>query len=260
MSLLSTAQLALDRGGRTLYRHLDLEIRTGEVWAVLGPNGTGKSSLLQQLTGLLPSPPGAIRLAGRALEDWPSRELARFRALILQEQEMGVPMRVWDRVLLGCHPHLGLWGRVGAEEQARVQAVLATMDLSALAGRLLQELSGGERQRVALAAAMVQAPRLWLADEPNNHLDPRHQLRWMEWLRQRVITQAGAAIVALHDVNLAARFCDRILLLFPDGNHIQGDRRQVLQASVLTSLYDCPVGQVDGPGFPVFYWGRPGPD
>lgn len=255
MTVLATRGLSLRRGDRLLYRELSLTVRAGEIWAVLGPNGVGKSSLLQQLAGLLPGARDAIELDGRPLHAWTPRQLARHRALILQEQETGVPMRVWDRVLLGRHPYLGRWGQPGAADLRAVRAALAALDLLPLAGRWLHDLSGGERQRVALAAAMVQEPMLWLADEPNNHLDPLHQVQWLQWLRARVDGKGGAALLALHDLNLAARFCNHALLLYPDGRHRLGSRAEVLRVGHLSELYACSIGEAPGPGFPVFYWG-----
>ncbi len=232
-------------GDRLLCRRLDLDIRAGQCWGLLGRNGSGKTTLLHTLTGLRPAQGGQVRFEGRALDAWPRRELARGLGLLLQDRESRFPMSVEDTVLCGRYPHLGPWSSPGKQDRQLAQQALEKVGLAGLARRNIQTLSGGERQRVALAALLAQAPRLLLLDEPVSHLDLREQVRLLDLLQ--ALTQAGhAVIMSLHDLNHALAYCDHLLLL-RQGRAIAGEARRIAGTERLSRLYGLPLSSVAGP-------------
>lgn len=242
----------LDPGipGRTL-APLSLTIQAGECWGILGPNGAGKTTLLHTLAGLRSPVAGQIWLDGRRLSQWPRQALAQRRAVVFQTQQDSFPTTVREAVLLGRYPWRAGWQGETDADHHRVDQALAALSLTALAQRPLEQLSGGERQRVALAVADALAPALWLVDEPTNHLDLHHQVQVMRRLSHHA--QAGAAVVmCLHDVNLAARWCDRVLLLGTDGQHQAGDAATLLTEPRLSALYGEPLSRAWLAGAPVF--------
>jgi len=229
--------------GRLLVDNLNLDVAAGETLAVLGPNGVGKSLTLHTLAGLAPAPPGTVLFGGRALADWPRAELARHIALLPQYVEDVFPATVMDTVMIGRHPHIPRFHWESASDRRIAADALAAVDLAALAHRDIATLSGGERRRLAIAQVLTQAPGIYLLDEPTNHLDPQHQLDALGLFSRRAA--AGAAVVtSLHDVNLAARFADRCLLLYGDGRWEIGRTAEVLTARRLSELYATSMESV----------------
>jgi iron complex transport system ATP-binding protein len=234
--LLGAASLDVSVPGRRLVAALDLAVAGGQFVCVLGANGAGKSLTLHTLAGLRPPAAGAVRLCGRGLADWPRRERARRLGLLTQVSEDPFPGTVLDAVLVGRHPHVNLWHWESEADVAVARAALASCDLAGLEDRAIDTLSGGERRRVALAAVLAQDPDVLLLDEPQNHLDPHHQLDVLKLLRARA--DRGHAVVAtLHDPSLAARFADQVLLLYGDGRWACGDTATTLTAAALTDMY-----------------------
>ncbi|MEO5367813.1 MAG: ABC transporter ATP-binding protein, partial [Magnetococcus sp. WYHC-3] len=160
--LLEAVGLTLARAGRVLVRDLALTIHAGEFWAVIGENGTGKSSLLAALAGLPPGPSTAVHLLGRPLVSWPPRQRARELGLLPQDPPPPFPATVADWVQTGRFPFQGLWRREDAQDRAQVQRALEELELTPLAHRDVTTLSGGERRRVEAAALLAQNPRVWL--------------------------------------------------------------------------------------------------
>ncbi|MBS0394618.1 MAG: ABC transporter ATP-binding protein [Proteobacteria bacterium] len=229
--------------GRRLVAGLTLGVAAGEFLCVLGANGAGKSLTLHTLAGLRAPAAGRVRLAGRALGEWPRRERARRLGLLTQVSEDPFPGTVLDAVLVGRHPHVNLWNWESEADVAVARAALAACGLAGLEERAIDTLSGGERRRVALAAVLAQDPDVLLLDEPQNHLDPHHQLDVLKLLRARA--DSGRAVVAtLHDPALAARFADQVLLLYGDGRWSCGDTATTLSAAALTEIYQVPVEEV----------------
>lgn len=221
---------------RTLVDQLNIEIRAGEVLAVLGPNGVGKSLTLHTLAGLRMADCGAVMLNGRLLSDLSRTEVAACLALLPQYVEDVFPATVFDTVMIGRHPHIPRFQWESEEDRQIAAASLAHVDLHDMAQRDIATLSGGERRRLAIAQILTQSPDIYLLDEPTNHLDPQHQLDVFRVFRRQA--NEGAAIVAsLHDINLAARFADRCLLLYGDGRWELGEPKVVLTEDRLTELY-----------------------
>ncbi|MDX1804515.1 MAG: ABC transporter ATP-binding protein [Alcanivorax sp.] len=251
MALLCAQQLVMDVPGRAAGEALSLTINAGQRWGILGPNGAGKTTLLHTLAGLRAPRQGQIYLQGRPLALLSRRTVARRRAVVFQERQDSFPATVLETALIGRHPFLSAWQWESPADRAQARAALAVLGLDGLQDRQVSTLSGGERQRVALATALTQNPALWLVDEPTNHLDLHHQVAVMSLLARQA--DAGAAVVmCLHDLNLAARWCDHLLLLYPDGQLCFGPASQMLVPAALETLYGqrLAVGEVDGR--PVF--------
>ena len=235
--------LTIEVGSRCLLRQLDLTVEPGSLICVLGRNGTGKTLALTTLAGLRPSAPGTITIAGRAVESFDRRELARRRGLLTQTTEDAFPSTVLEAVLVGRHPHLGAWQWEGDRDRDIARERLAEVELADFERRDLATLSGGERRRVAIAAVLAQAPDVYLLDEPTNHLDPHHQLAVMALFRARA--DAGhAVLMSLHEPGLAARYADAALLLFGDGEWQFGPAADVLTEPNLSRLYAMAVREL----------------
>ncbi|MAT64182.1 MAG: ABC transporter [Gammaproteobacteria bacterium] len=248
MSLLRTEQLGIGIAERRLVSGLELVVEPGQCWAILGPNGSGKTTLLHCLARLRQPETGRILIDEQPLESHPRKALARRLGLMPQDNHDPFPLQLREAALLGRYPHLGGWQWEGREEVARVDHILGELELLGLAERNIQTLSGGERRRLAFATLLVQDPALLLLDEPTNHLDLRRQLDVLQRVRRAVDSRDKAALLVLHDINLAARFCDRILMLMPDSACLQGPADELLNAGNLSRLYAWPMQSVAADG------------
>lgn len=252
--LLQTEALTVEIGGKTVCRQLDMSIRAGQRWGLLGINGVGKTTLLHTLAGLRAPAQGTIRLNDTLLSELPRRAIAQHIGVLLQDDDDVFPGTVLETVLTGRHPWLGQWQWEGDNDRALALAALHDVGLDGLEQRQVNSLSGGERRRLALATLFTQNPRLFLLDEPTNHLDPHHQISLLDLLDQRVTdaTDGQASLMILHDINLASRFCDHLMLLFGEGKLLHGPSDEVLNTDTLTRLYGHPVIAVAGPDGAVF--------
>jgi iron complex transport system ATP-binding protein len=251
MSRLEGRELIRDIPGRTDGSPLNLVLEAGQVWGVLGPNGVGKTTLLHTLAGLRPPRSGVIRLNGEPLARLSRRQVAQQIGLVFQEQQDSFPATVMETALIGRHPYLSPWRMEGAEDLQIARESLRRLGVVHLSDRLVGTLSGGERQRVAIATTLTQSPRIWLADEPTNHLDLHHQVEVMALLAEQAA--AGSAVfMCLHDINLAARWCDHLLLLFPGGELCAGPATQMLVPEVLERLYGQRLATAEVEGRAVF--------
>jgi len=241
--LLGARDLHVAVPGRRLVEALTFSIRPGHLVCVLGANGAGKSLMLHTLAGLRPPGGGGVRLCGRALGDWPRRERARRLGLLTQISEDPFPGTVLDAVLVGRHPHVDLWQWESPADVEVARAALTACDLAGLEERAIDTLSGGERRRVALAAVLAQDPDVLLLDEPQNHLDPHHQLDVLKLLRARA-DSGRAVMVTLHDPALAARFADQVILLYGDGRWSSGETATTLTAAALEQMYRVAFTEV----------------
>lgn len=229
---------------------VSLSLNPGEVLGVIGPNGAGKSTLLKLLTRRLPASSGEITVEGRPLATFGRFELARKLALVAQAPVLPHGFRVTEVVTMGRAPHLGLFGAVGTADRAAVHAALAATDTERFAGRRVETLSGGEQQRVVFARALAQEPRYLLLDEPTNHLDLRYQVELLAYAR----AEAGAGVgvlVVLHDLNLAARSCDRLVVLEGGRRVAEGAPAQVLTPDLIERVFGASVRVIDDAGTPV---------
>jgi iron complex transport system ATP-binding protein len=250
-SVLECRHLDVAVPGRVLVRGLDASLEPGRVVAILGRNGTGKSSLLHVLAGLRPPAAGAVLLDGREATAWPRREFARRVALLPQASEDPFPGTVLETALVGRHPHIDFWQWESDADRTIARDCIGEMELAGLDERDVASLSGGERRRLAIATVLAQAPAVFLLDEPIQQLDPRHQLGVLDLLRARA--DAGACVVmSLHDPGLAARFADDALLLHGDGRWQFGPSRDMLDAGSIGSLYGVAVRELRWDGGRTF--------
>ncbi len=252
MSLLRTESLDVSVAGLPVCRDLNLDIRSGEIWGMLGANGVGKTTLLHTLAGLRAPAGGRVWLRGDDLRTLPRRRAARWVGVLFQDDPDPFPTTVLEAALIGRHPHLAAWQWEGEAERRLARAALAAVGIENLQERSVATLSGGERRRLGIATLLTQEPQLFLLDEPTNHLDVRHQVSLLELLRQEVRSSARAALMILHDINLAARFCDHLILLFGNGRHAHGESPDLLVPVHLERLYDHPVRLLEQDGRRAF--------
>ncbi|HVP33440.1 MAG TPA: ABC transporter ATP-binding protein [Steroidobacteraceae bacterium] len=248
---LSARRLSVHAGARALVRELSIDFVPGELLAILGRNGSGKTLTLHTLAGLRRPAAGEVALAGVPLGDLKRRAVALRLGLLPQDLEDAFVTTAIETVLIGRHPHLALWQWETAEDERLARAALAAVDMEDCAARRTDTLSGGEQRRVAVAALLAQQPGIFLLDEPTNHLDPHHQLVVLGLFRE--LAHSGRTVITtLHDPTLAARFADRVLLLHGDGRWTLGPVREALTAATLSELYLAPMVELVQDGRRVF--------
>lgn len=248
---LAAVGLCVRAGARRLVERLDLEFPRGGFTAILGRNGSGKTLTLHTLAGLRKPQEGLIQYDAIPLAAMSRRDVARNIGLLMQDLEESFVTTALEAVLIGRHPHLKTWQWESAEDERIAQAALARVNMQEFASRTTDGLSGGERRRVAIASLLAQSPQVFLLDEPTNHLDPHHQVAVLELFRQQA--NAGRTVIAtLHDPTLAARFADRVVLLFGDGRWTSGPTRETLTAGSLSELYLTPMVEIAADGRRAF--------
>jgi len=235
----STRDLHLERGGRPVLREVDLDLVPGEVVAVVGPNGAGKSSLLGALAGDLRPSSGQVLLDGTDLGSWAADEVARKRAVLLQQVTLSFPFRVEEVVAMGRAPWAGLPQQL-EDDDAVANAISAT-EVEHLVGRRFSQLSGGERARVALARILAQRTQTLLLDEPTAALDLRHQELVLRTARNHAHVTGGSVMVVLHDIGLAAAYADRVMVLEAGEVAAFGSPDAVLSSELLSRVYQYEV-------------------
>ncbi|MDQ1077830.1 ABC transporter ATP-binding protein [Pseudoroseomonas cervicalis] len=230
---LETERVRWEAGGTLILDGVTLSALPGRVLGLLGPNGSGKSSLLRLLAGLRRPQSGEVRLDGRPMAGLRRAAIARRVALVEQHAETEAPVTVEEVVRLGRTPHRSAFAPWGAADQAAVEAALRQTGLLGLRSQRWQTLSGGERQRAQIARALAQQPEELLLDEPTNHLDIRHQLEILGLVRRLGLT----SIMALHDLNLAALYCDALALLQAGRVVAAGPPEAVLTPQRIEAVY-----------------------
>lgn len=255
-AIIATDSVSLRLGPRVVVCDVTMHVGPDEVVALVGPNGAGKSSLLKLLAGLAQPSAGQVALLGAPMPSLPLADIATTLAYLPQARAVHWPMPVRAIVALGRLPHHAKGASTPASDAHAVDAALREMDIVALADRPVLALSGGEQARVLMARALAQEPKLLIADEPTAGLDPGHQLALMEILRRRAAS-GHAAIVALHDLGLASRYADRVILLDAGRIVAAGAPAGVLTPEAIARTYgvDMLVTTVDG--VPVFAPRRP---
>jgi iron complex transport system ATP-binding protein len=233
--------------GVTLVGPADLTVGAGDWVNIIGPNGAGKTTLLRALCGLTPAA-GRVELNGRPLASMSRRERSRLLAYVPQQPVMPAGMTVEQYVLLGRSPRLGLLSAEGAADFAAVAAVLDRLDLADLADRTLETLSGGERQRANLARAMAQEPALLLLDEPTTALDIGHQQEVLELIDDQRRRLGLTVVSTMHDLTLAARYGDHLVLLAGGRIVADGPPVQVLTGPHLAAHYGAHVDVIEHGG------------
>lgn len=224
--------------GKTALQEINLCLHAGRSYGILGPNGSGKSTLIDLFAGLKKPDKGQISFLGAPIDSYSRRALALKLALVPQNFRLQFDFSVQEVVEMGLHPHLHRFAFPGAADLAEVSEALAKTDLRALAKRSIKQLSGGEQQRVALARALVQKPQVLLLDEATSNLDIRHTLAFLQFVKKR--SQAGNlnVVAVMHDLNLAALFCDELLFLKEGRLLAHGPVAEILRPDILQMVYN----------------------
>lgn len=238
---------------------LDWQCQPGEIWAVLGRNGAGKTRLLHALAGLPHDKHircnGDVLLNGNKLLELPRKQIAQQLGLLLQEYHEPFPGTVIDYVLMGRHPHLHAWQWETEQDYALVSSALQLVGLSDFQQRDIQTLSGGEFQRMRIAMLLVQDPQILLLDEPINHLDLQYQHAILSTLTKNITESNKAIVMTLHDVNLATRYCTHAMLLHENGRVDFGPIKEIANEKTLSALYQYPIKLIADDGQQLFIAG-----
>jgi iron complex transport system ATP-binding protein len=233
--------LTLQINHKVLLENLHICFQPGEIWGILGCNGSGKTSLLHTLAGLLRPQQGQIYLAGKNLNSFSARKRARHIALLWQDYEDMFPTKVIEAVMMGRYPY-AQWGYFETHQDRQFALhALKQLALENLQDRDVSTLSGGERRRLAIAATLAQNSPYFLLDEPTNHLDLKYQMHVLNLFKQQAKQFNKTIIMALHDVNQAYQFCDAILGIVSPDEVLQGDKATIMTAANLTRLYQHPI-------------------
>lgn len=236
---LAVQQLSCGYGRRAVSKDVSFTLKPGELTAILGPNGCGKTTLLKTLARLLPPLAGAVTFDCQSLAALGRRTVAKSIAFAPQVLAPDWPFTVTEYVALGRSPHAGWWKPLSADDKSVIAASIARFALTPLADARVTELSGGEWQRVRLAKAIAQEPRVLLLDEPTAHLDPRFQFELLSLVRELIAEKNLTVAVTLHDLNLVGPWADRVILLANGGVIADGSPAEVLTADKLATAYSA---------------------
>jgi iron-chelate-transporting ATPase len=234
--------IGFEISGSALLQPLTLEFPGHGVTGLVGPNGSGKSTLLKILARQHAATCGDISFEGLPLHSWKEREFARKVAYLPQHTPLAAGLKVRELIALGRYPWHGALGRFGAADRAKVEEALELTATQSFADRLVDTLSGGERQRVWLAMLIAQDARLFLLDEPISALDPFHQIAVLRLVRRMSVDRGAAVVIVIHDINLAARFCDRIIALRAGRLIADGAAGEFMTAARLREIYEVEMG------------------
>ncbi len=244
--MLQIRHLSASYQDRQILKDISLDVKNGEVLALIGPNGAGKSTIIRAVGGIIPSD-GSLQIDGedfRALD--PSQRAKRI-AIVPQAIALPPAFSVWETVAMGRAPYLGFLGNASARDDELTRAALIRVNAFALSERRVGELSGGEAQRVLLARALCQSAPILLLDEPTAHLDLHYQINLLDLIRELAEKGNYAVLIALHDLNLAARYAHRVALLVDGRLKVVGSPRQALTSEALSAAYGVAVDVSEHP-------------
>jgi iron complex transport system ATP-binding protein len=242
--MLRAEGLNLSVPGKVLCRDLNIAIKPGECWGILGRNGSGKTTLLHALSGLRAPDAGLVSWDGKPLPDYPRRELARQIGVLPQDEGHEFWGTALEYVLLGRYPHSRGFGLTDSDEEAAL-AALQQVGIADMAQRTLITLSGGERQRVRIAMLLAQAPQHYCLDEPLQHLDLGHQAEALRLLQRLAVEEGRAVLMVLHETLWAGRYCDHILMLYDEGRVLAGSAAELMTLKNLEELYQCRLREIE---------------
>lgn len=248
--------LTFGYNGRTVLHGLTHSFAPGLVHGIVGPNGSGKSTLLDLMAGHHQAESGSVTLGEKAIESIPAQKRSQLMALVPQQTDFTFPFTVFDAVLMGRHPFIPRFARPTQDDLDKVNRAMATADIEHLAERTPDQLSGGERQRTVFARALAQDTPCLLLDEPTAHMDIRHGLATMAELQRMASEDGRTVITVLHDLNLAAGFCDRLIMLHRGRIHSSGAVADVLTSEHIEEVFAvrATVNQIPGDnGFVITY-------
>ncbi len=249
--MLRIQSLSVGYGARLVLHDINLHIKAGEIMALIGPNGAGKTTLIRAVSGVIRPKSGILQAGGEDLAGMTASQRARRLAVVPQARNLPDPYTVWQTVLLGRTPHLGWLGQPTERDRERVRWALERTESLDLAERRIGELSGGEQQRVLLARALAQETPILLLDEPTAHLDLHHQTTLLDLVHALTRENHLTALMALHDLNLAALYADRVALMVDGRLQAVGTPAEVLTAERLSEAYRLPLHVIQHPDFGV---------
>lgn len=244
--MLKIQNLSASYHNRQVLHDVSFDVKSGEVLALIGPNGAGKSTIIRAASGVIPST-GRIRTNGDDFQSLAPMQRARYLAVVPQAILLPPAFTVWETVLMGRTPYLGFLGQASSLDEELARQALHRVNALAFMDRRVGELSGGEAQRILLARALCQSTPILLLDEPTAHLDLQYQVSLLEVICELAHTEKLAVLVALHDLNLAARYADRVALLVGGQLQAIGAPREVLTSEAISNAYCLPVNVVEHP-------------
>ena len=239
--MLDAQQISFSYNGDTILRGLDLHVTDGQLLCIVGPNGCGKTTLLRLLSGVVKPSVGRITINGIDLHNVKPARRAKLVSIMPQNPQLPIGFTVLDYVLLGRNPHLGLLQWEGKRDFLIARRAMALTDTEELAERKLGTLSGGELQRVMVALSITQESPVMLLDEPTSNLDLAHQTDILDLVRDVHMERGGVTIIAMHDLTLAAQYCDKIVMLCKGRSYSEGTPTEVLTPSNIESVYQTKV-------------------
>lgn len=246
--MLKVKALSGGYAGKEVLKNLSFSVEKGELFGILGPNGSGKTTLLKMMSGILKTKQGSIKVLGEPLESYSAKELAKLMAVLPQLSTDTFAYTVKETVSLGRYAHQkGLFHSWGSNDEEIVQEAMEQTDVQQFQHLLLQTLSGGEKQRVFLAQALAQQPAILLLDEPTNHLDLSYQKGLLELLKKWTKTRDLTVVSIFHDVNIAALYCDRLLLLNNGKIEMIHHPNRVLKEGTVKTVYETNIKIIPHP-------------
>lgn len=244
--LLEVENLAAGYGKKKIIRDVSFTLEAGEILAVVGPNGVGKSTLLRTVAGFLPAMEGQIRIAGQAVEQMPREEHAKVLSVVTTTRPHSDWLMVRDVVAAGRYPYTGSLGILGDEDWNIVDEAMERMEIRELATSYFEELSDGQRQRVLLAKSIAQQPKVLVLDEPTSYLDIRYQLEFVEMALDLAKKQGMGIFLSIHELGIARRLADRVLCLKDGFLDAYGIANDILTDEYIEQLYGIPKGGLYG--------------
>jgi iron complex transport system ATP-binding protein len=235
--MIRVEKLSKSFGAERILCEIDFRVAKGAFFCIIGPNGSGKSTLLQTISGVLPASEGHVWLEGKEVSTYSNKALARWLTVLQQDALPPMRFSVREVVEMGRYPFQSWFGDEKQDSGALIDAIMEKLNLTELSDKLVDQLSGGERQRVALAKSMAQQPRLLLLDEPTTFLDIGYQIQMMDYIRGWQQEADLTIIAVLHDLNLAAQYCDQLLVLHEGKVRGIGTPRDILNSELISQVY-----------------------
>ncbi len=235
--MLEVQSLSVAYGSRRVLHDVNLKMEGGNVIGLIGPNGAGKSTLIRVMSGVLPAQSGSVLVNGKALDHYNPTQRACWISVVPQARNLPPAFTGWEMVAMGRTPYINWLGQLSSRDEAIIRKAMERTDTLGFADRLVGELSGGEQQRLLIARALTQGAPYLLLDEPTSHLDLQFQYGLLDLARELAKKDGLAILLALHDLNLVARYADRVLLLVDGRIKAAGVPAEVLTAGQLSQAY-----------------------
>ena len=253
--MLKIDSLTVAYDDKVVLQNVSFDVQPGEILALIGPNGTGKSTLIRALSGVVPIASGQVSIDGQNLSELSANQRAKIMAVVPQARQLGGAFSVEQAVMMGRTPYLNWIGQESESDKAVVRLALEQTNLTGFADRQIAQLSGGEQQRVLLARALSQSTPVLLLDEPTNHLDLQHQTNLLSIVKRLAKEKELIVIVAMHDLNLVYFFADKVALLVNGELRGLGTPEKVMQKDAISAAYQTPVEIIQHPvtGAPIIF-------